>query len=500
MPAVVNIMGDIHRRAAETALEKQTSTLVPADMVYVMFCAFGVFLITPGIAMYYGGSLRRKNMVQLLFQSYMTTATVTIVWYLLGYSLAVSPTSTSKLIGDFHNAALHNDEAAPLLEGGTIPSVINFCFNVFFPVATVQIFIGSIGERGRFLPSQVVGVLFTILVYSFTAFWVWGSNGWLYNLGALDFAGGGPVHVSSGIASLCYSWYLGPRGQPGKKLGNFPHEKGHSPLTTFIGVTLIWAAWFCFNSGTLLSVNARTGYIFLNTIIASCFAMVTYVTLDRFITGKYSMNAAAHSAVIGLVNITPSCGFYWPWASAVTSIINAALCRLLLPFNEWIGLDDYSRSGVVHGFGGIIADILTGIFATKTVAGYDGVTEIEGGWVDGHYVQLGYQLAATCSIVIWTAVFTLIILFIVDHIPGLHLRADAEGEEMGMDLYEMAETADEFGNNYDEFFLQYATKLREIADAIENKQKGGTIEVIEGRMANGSDSIQSINEHYEAKA
>lgn len=478
-----------------STLEDQTSTFVAADMVYILFCSFGVFLITPAIGLFYTGMLKRKNVVQVLFQTYMTTCNVVIVWYLIGYSLGNSPTSTSKLIGNLDNAALHDEQAKPLLEGGNIPSTINFCFNVFFPVATVQIFVGAIGERGRFLPSQVVASIWTIVVYCPLAFWVWGANGWLLNLGALDFAGGGPVHIASGVASFCYSWFIGPRGQPGKRTGRVSPYRGHSSTTTFIGVTLIWAAWFCFNSGTLLSVNARTGYIFLNTILASSFASVAYVATDTALTGKYSMEAACEGVIVGLVNITPSCGFYWPWAAAVTSIINAVICRLIVPVNNITGVDDYSKSGIIHGVGGIIGATLTGIFASKTVAGYDGATEIDGGWINGHFVQLGYQIASWVSIVLWTAVFSLIIFYIVDKIPGLQLRASAEAEEMGMDLYEMAETVDEFGNDYNELFTTYASRLREIA----NQLDAGVIEVIDGTSPDRTSSIESQRLEHQQK-
>lgn len=477
-------------------LEEQTATFDTTEMVYIMFCAFGVFLITPGIGLFYGGTLKRKNMVQVLFQTYMVTATITAIWYLLGYSLANSPTSTSVLIGDLNFAALRDDEAKPLFEGGTIPSIVNFTFNTFFPVATVQIFVGAIGERGRILPSLVIGIIWVLVVYCPQAYWAWGGNGWLLNFGDLDFAGGNPVHVSSGVASLVYSWYIGPRGQPEKKMrfgGKIPHNRGHSVVSTFIGVTLIWGAWLCFNSGTLLAVNVRTGYIFANTMLAASFASIFYTATDFLLTGKYSLEAACEGVIVGLVNITPSCGFYWPWASVVTSIIDAVACRLLVSFNEWTGIDDYSKSWVVHGVGGIIGGILCGIFASKDVAGLDGVTEIDGGWIDGNFRQIGLQIAACLSVTAWTGVFTAIICFVVDHIPGLQLRASAEGEEMGMDLYEMAETLDEFGNDYDEFFLTYAQKLRMIADNLE--KSSGVVEVIDGSSPRGSHSSIQVDFH-----
>lgn len=484
--AVMARVPNANLEARAVDLETQAATLVPVDMVFVLICSFGVFLITPAIGMFYGGTLKRKNLVQLLFQTYMVTSCIIIIWYLIGYSLANSPSSSSVIIGNLAHAALHEEEAKPMFEGGNIPSIVNFCFNCFFPVATVQIFLGGIGERGRFLPSLVVGCVWVIVVYCPMAFWVWGANGWLLNLGALDFAGGGPVHIASGMASLCYSWYLGPRGLTGHT-GKIIHYRGHSSLTTFIGVTLIWAAWFMFNAGTLLAVNVRTGYIMANTILASCFACATYTLVDKLITGKYSMNAACEGVIVGLVNITPSCGYYWPWAAALTSVINATLCRLLGEFNLWTGIDDYSVSGVVHGVGGIIGDTLTGIFASNTVAGLDGVTEIDGGWVSGHFRQLGYQIAAWVSIVAWTIVFTLIILFLVDNIPGLKLRASSEGEAMGMDLYEMAETLDEFGNDYEAFFFEYASKIKHIVDNYEK------MEVIDGRSIKDSSFVTDEN-------
>ena len=463
------------REASE--YQKQTESLVPADMVYVLFCSLAVFLITPGIGMFYSGLLKRKNVVQVLFQSYVTTCTIIIIWYLLGYSLANSTTSKSKLMGDFQYAALRNEEAKPMSEGGTIPTVIDFCFNVFFPVATAQIFIGAIGERGRFLPSQAIAIIWIIVCYCPLAYWLWASNGWLASLGSLDFAGGGPVHIASGVASLCYSWYLGPREQPGRRRGPLPKFRGNSELSTFIGATFIWAAWFCFNSGTLLSVNVRTGYIFLNTILSSAFGSLTFVVIDYVLTRKYSLNAGCEGAILGLVNITPSCGFYWPWAAAVTAIINAIMCRFLMRINVWTGIDDYSYSGVVHGIGGIIGGTLTGIFATKTVAGYDGSTEIDGGWIDGNWVQIGYQIAAWVSVVAWTVVFTLIILFIVDYIPYLRLRATEEEEKVGMDLLEMEETIDEFANDYEELFLRYAGKHNLLATSYE--ERNGVVEMVD---------------------
>ncbi|CAH6722316.1 ammonium transporter Mep2p [[Candida] jaroonii] len=478
-------------------VENQTVDVDKAEMVYILFCASAVFLITPGIGLYYGGVLKRNSVVQIMFQSLMITAAVTVLWYLIGYSLANSA-SGSVMIGNLASAALHSEEAKPLFEGATIPSIANFCFNTYFPVATIQIFVGSIGERGRFLPSLVIGLIFTLVVYCPQAYWVWGGNGWLLNLGELDFAGGGPVHISSGVASLVYSIYLGPRDKSKRFFAKASPMKPHSMFCGFVGVVLINFGWLSFNPGTLLAVNARTAYIFANTMIASSTGCLTYVLVDKMITGKYSLIASWEGIIVGLVNITPSCGYYYPWAAFLTTVITAVGTRYLLIVSEKF-VDDSSRAWPVHGIAGILGGTLTGIFASKTIAAADGVTEIDGGWVNGNFRQLGIQIASWVVITLWTASFTAIICFLVDHIPGLKVRASEAGEEMGMDLYEMAETLDEFGNNYDEFFLSHAKRLREIADALE--KGSGTVELLEGSSPTSSprNSHTSINIDYQQK-
>ncbi|CDK27107.1 unnamed protein product [Kuraishia capsulata CBS 1993] len=434
-----------------STLEDETSTLDHSDMGYVMFCTVGVFMITPAIGLFYGGALKRKNVLQMCFQSYMTTCIITIQWFLIGYTLACSTTSTSHVLGNFKLGALQNLGAAPLFEGGTIPSIVYFTFSVFFPVATVQIFVGAIAERARLLPSMVVGFIWTTVCYCPFAYATWASNGWLYQLGALDFAGGGPVHIASGVSSLAYSMYIGKRKQ--WKTEDGKDHKPYSPIAVFTGVTLIWGTWLCFNSGTLLAVNVRTGYIMANTQIAASFASFFFVMVDYIITKKFSIIAACEGAIVGLVNITPSCGFYSPYWAAITSAFVAICCRLLYPVNEWLAIDDTTHSFVVHGVGGILGSICLGVFASPYIAGLDGVTEIEGGWIFHHWKQMGYQFAAWTSTTIWSFVATYAICFIVDHIPGLKLRASEEAEMLGMDAYEMAEMADEY--DIEEMFARF---------------------------------------------
>lgn len=290
--------------------DEEVASLVPADMAYVAVATVMILVITPGIALFYGGMLRGKNFMTLIIQSYMVTSLITIQFYLFGFSLACSTTSSSVIMGNFTFGALKNVSAGPLAEGGTIPAILTFTFNAIFAVCTVQIFLGAISERGRLLPSLVLGFVWCTLCYCPFAYWTWSANGWLYKLGSLDFAGGGPVHVSSGTASLAYSFFLGKR--KGWVNGKPPKFKPYSPVLSFIGSLLIYFPWLFFNSGTLTTITTpRTLYILTNTHLAASFAMATFVFFDYAINKKWSIQAAAEGLIVGLVFATPACKYYF---------------------------------------------------------------------------------------------------------------------------------------------------------------------------------------------
>ncbi|GMM30227.1 hypothetical protein DAMA08_029720 [Martiniozyma asiatica (nom. inval.)] len=462
-------------------LSEITANYSTSDMGYVLFCSVLVMIITPAIGLFYGGVLKRKNIVQILFQSYMTTAVVTMQWFLFGYSLAVSP-SSSHVLGNFYIGALQNIGAGPFVEGGTIPSIIYFIFSVFFPICTVQIFVGAVSERSPVLPSLIIGFIWTTVVYCPLAYATWCGNGFLYQLGALDFAGGGPVHIASGVASLAYSMYIGPR-KYWKDPKTGAEYRPQNPVVTFIGVSIIWCAWLCFNSGTLLSVNVRTGYIMANTQIAASSAMLGFVAVDYMLTGKWSLIAACEGTVAGLVNITPSCGFYSPYWALITSLFVGICCRFAYKFNEATGIDDTTRSFIIHGFGGILGSICLGVFASPYIAGLDGVTEIDGGWIFHHWKQMGYQFAGWVTCSVWSFGATYLLCFIMDKIPlkCCKLKGDDSWEEMGMDFYEMAEID---GVLTDRLYPEFPGRHDSIMDGYDL----GEIEVVQGSTNDGFQS------------
>ncbi|OWB58332.1 hypothetical protein B5S28_g4353 [[Candida] boidinii] len=472
-----SVFDTFHRRDLST-LAEDTASYSQADMAWVLVCSVFVMILTPaGIGLFYGGALKRKNVVQILFQSYMVTAAVTVWWYLFGYSLAVSP-SSSKVMGNFSFGALQNIDALPFTD--TIPQILYFVFSIFFPVATIQIFLGAVAERGRVLPSIIVGLIWGTVCYCPFAYSTWSANGWLYQLGDLDFAGGGPVHIASGVSSLAYSLFLGPRKEWKDPRTNQDYRPSN-PGLVFLGVTIIWGTWLCFNSGTMLSVSVRTCYIMANTQIAASSAALTFAIVDYFISGtkKWSVIKACEGAIVGLVNITPSCGYISPYYALITSVFDAIICRLLYDCAEWMGIDDTTHSFVVHGVGGIIGSICTGVFASPYIAGLDGATVIDGGWIFHNWVQMGYQFAAFTVITVWSFVGTYAICFIVDKIPGLKLRASEEAEIMGMDLYELQDTFDEFANDYTDFLCKHGITESDILSIKHVVTNRGKVEVVE---------------------
>ncbi|CCH45690.1 Ammonium transporter 1 member 2 2 [Wickerhamomyces ciferrii] len=433
-------MSTLTKRAIEN-YDEQVASLVPADMAYAAVATIMILLITPGIGLFYGGMLRGKNFTTMLLQSFLNTGIITVQFFLFGFSLACSNTSSSVIIGNFTYGALQNISVGPLSEGGTVPAIITFTFNAIFAVCTVQIFTGAIAERGRLLPSLVLGFLWCTLCYCPFAYWTWSTNGWLYKLGSLDFAGGGPVHISSGTASLVYSFFLGKR--KGWIDGKPPKYKPYSPILSFIGAVMIYIPWLFFNSGTLTTVTTpKTLYILTNTQLAVGFAMGTYTFMDYAINKKWSLLAASEGTIVGLVLITPTCAELAPWAVAVGSIVTAIVCRSLYDLNIWLQIDDTTHSFVIHAIGGFMGSIFNGLFASPNIAATDGVTESEGGWIFHHWKQMGYQLAGSVAIIVWTALMTYALCFIINLIPGLKMRVSEEAEEMGLDCYEMREWSD----------------------------------------------------------
>ncbi|CAG7917481.1 unnamed protein product [Penicillium olsonii] len=398
------------------------------NYIYIILCAFIVWLIIPGVGLLYSGLARRKSALALLFQSLMIVAVTTFQWIFWGYSLTYSR-DASPFIGTLKNFGLRNVMAAPSPGSGNLPEIV-FCFyQLLFCACTVMIVVGGAFERGNIIPSLIFSFCWATVVYCPLACWTWNSNGWLYNLPSLDFAGGGPVHIASGWSALAYAFVLGKR----KHLDRPSHAKPHNTTLVFIGTALIWFGWFGFNGGSTLNVNMRAMLAAFNTNTAACTGVLGWVLVDYIkYRGKFSVVGACEGAIAGLVGITPAAGFVSIWLAAVIGFITSAVCALLQDINEWVHIDEGMDVFKLHGIGGMVGAFLTGIFASGSIAALDGTTEAAGG-IDGNGVQVGKQLAEVCAISAYAFTVSCILLYILKFIPGMQLRVHEEAEMVGLD-------------------------------------------------------------------
>ncbi|CAO3569095.1 unnamed protein product [Mortierella alpina] len=393
-----------------------------------------VWLMIPGIGYFYSGMARSKNALSLIMLSCCSVAVVSFQWFLFGYSLAFSKTGGS-MIGNFDNAFFRGVLDAPSVGSAKIPDIVFMLFQGMFAALTPALAIGAAAERGRILPTLVFIFLWTTFVYDFIACWTWSANGWSFVMGGLDFAGGTPVHISSGGAALAYALVLGRRS------GDHKDFRPHSMSNVVIGTCFIWFGWFGFNGGSALSANLRAAMACVVTNLAASVGGITWVLLDYRHDRKLSVLGFCSGAVAGLVSITPGSGYVSPASSVAIGFLGACACNMAVRLKHYLKYDDAFDVFAVHGVGGIVGNLLTGVFAQQWVAALDGVTVIKGGWLDGNWIQVGYQLADSAAGLGWSFAVTYLILFIMNKIPGLNLRAEAHHEHTGLDLAELGEAA-----------------------------------------------------------
>jgi len=413
----------------------------PGDMAWILTCTALVLIMIPGLGYLYSGLVRRKNALHMLLCTMLCLAVISFEWFFWGYSLAFSD-SGSSFIGDLKHFGFMGVLEAPIgAANNKLPAIIFAIYEQQFAALVPAIAIGAACERGRILPVIPFVFCWSTIVYNVIAYDVWNPNGWAYNLGVLDYAGGGPVEIASGVTGLVYSLYLGRRkGWGTDRLQYAPHSVSH----VFLGTVLLWFGWLGFNGGSTFAANLKAGMAITATNLAACFGGVTWMLLDWRHFHKWSVVGFCTGAIAGLVAITPAAGFVGIPASALIGFAAAGISNLLTRLKIWFNFDDTLDIFACHGISGMIGLFLTGIFAQASVAANDGIAEIPGGWLDGHFVQLGYQMAWICFCTGWTAVGTFIIMFVIDHIPGLHFRTDDDGETCGLDEVECGEFAYDF--------------------------------------------------------
>jgi Amt family ammonium transporter len=392
------------------------------DTAFVLLSAAMVMLMTPGLAMFYGGMVRKKNVLGTLMHSFVAIALVSVQWILVGYSLSFGP-DINGLIGSLDWIGLRGVGVEPNPDyAATIPHMAFMIYQAMFAVITPALIAGAFAERMKFSAFLIFTLLWSTLVYDPVAHWVWGTGGWLRNLGALDFAGGIVVHITSGISALAAALVIGKRR--GYLREAMPP---HNLPMTVLGAGLLWFGWFGFNAGSALSAGGLSTMAFVTTHIAAVMATLAWVVIEWLHRGKPTMFGAATGSIAGLATITPASGFVGPMGALMIGAAAGSICYLSLSLKPKLKFDDSLDAFGVHGVGGILGTIGAGLFAQKTInaAGADGL-------FFGNPHQLLVQLMAIAVVAAFSFVVSLILLKVIDVVIGL--RVSDEEELMGLDL------------------------------------------------------------------
>jgi len=397
------------------------------DTAWILVASALVLLMTPGLAFFYGGMVRGKNVLGMLAQNYVTMGVVSVLWVLGVYSLAFS--GTGKYIGNLHQFGLnHIWQQATGFETLTIPPLVFCAFQLMFAIITPALITGGTADRLKFGAWTVFCGLWLVIVYAPVAHWVFSPSGWLFKLGAEDFAGGTVVHANAGAAALAVILVIGKRrGWPKERM------RPHNVPFVLLGAGLLWFGWFGFNAGSALAANTLSAYAFVNTNTATGAALLGWMIVERLRDGHATTLGAASGAVAGLVAITPACGFVSPMGSVAIGFAAGIICALAVGLKNIFKFDDALDVVGVHLVGGVLGALLIGLFGTKMVNGANGAF-YKGGWT-----LMGHQAIAVLAVVAYSFIVTYILAKILDKTIGL--RVSVEQEVAGLDLSQHAETA-----------------------------------------------------------
>ena len=397
------------------------------DTAWVLASTALVLFMTPGLAFFYGGMVRRKNVLGMLMQNYVVMGVVSVVWVWLTYSLAFGiDWGGHGLIGTFHFAGLANidTQSVPGYSGATaqtIPPLVFVIFQMMFAIITVGLITGSSADRIKFGAFVAFALTWSVLVYAPVAHWVFSPTGWLARRGSEDFAGGTVVHINAAMAGVALAWVAGRR----KGWPDAPMEPHNVPVTV-LGAGILWFGWFGFNAGSALAANNLSAHAFVNTNTAAAVALLAWIAVEKFQTGKVTPLGAASGAVAGLVAITPACGFVNLLGATVIGAAAGALCALAVTVKLKLNVDDSLDVLAVHFFGGVIGALLIGLFGTVTIGGKDGL------FYGGGATLLGHQALAVVAVAVYSLVVSALIAMAIKKTIGL--RVSTEEEELGLDL------------------------------------------------------------------
>lgn len=425
------------------AVVEEPAVLDSGNTAWIIVATILVLMMTiPGLALFYGGLVRRKNVLSILMQCLLLTALISIEWIFIGYSMvfgtgfmpseAVAGSPIGFFIGGFDKVFLHGIAITDLLSGYDIPELLFVLFQCMFAVITPALIIGAFAERIKFSGFVVFSLLWAILVYNPMAHWVWGG-GWMYQVGAIDFAGGTVVHINAGVSALVMALMLGRR--KGYKTSGHPVTPHNVPFVV-IGTAMLWLGWFGFNAGSGLAANGLDVNAFLVTHLATCVAASVWMALDWIINKKPTIVGFCTGAVAGLVAITPAAGTVDAKGAFVIGLVVALVCYFMVAVvKNKLKYDDALDAFGVHGVGGFVGAILTGVFATQFVTGEGGAQ----GALYGDWHQLWVQFYVNVAAAAYAAIVTAILFFIVNKLIGL--RVTKEEESVGLDISDHGEIA-----------------------------------------------------------
>ena len=408
---------------------------------FMLVCAMLVLLMTPGLAFFYGGLSRRKNVVNTMIMAFSAIGIVAITWTICGWSLAYGGDGSSPFFGGFDQLGflggvtdmLAEAEAVP--EDAAYPTIIDFIFQMAFCMITTAIITGSLAGRMKFGAVCAFVAVWTIVVYPPLAHMVWGGDGSLIGdtIGALDFAGGDVVHISSGLTGLILCLMLGKR----KGFGMMSYRPHNVPFVA-LGATLLWFGWFGFNAGSEFVVDGVAGLALINTVVASGAALVSWMIVERVKVGKPTLVGAATGLVAGLVVITPAAGFVEPWAAIIMGLIVSPICYFAISFcKAKIGYDDALDAFGCHAVGGVVGGICTGIFCVPELSW----TDFGGLLYTGDVSLLCSQIAGIAITIVFVGILDVVIAFIVKACFKGSLRVSEEKEAQGLDIAAHGESA-----------------------------------------------------------
>ena len=399
----------------------------PAATAWLLTSTALVLLMTPGLAIFYGGMVRTTGVLNMIMMSFISIPLVTVAWLLVGYSLAFSDGGVRGFVGGLTHAGLQG--IGPDTARGAVPELLYVTFQLSFAIITAALVSGAIADRAKFAAWMVFVPIWSVAVYAVVAHWVWAPGGWLFEMGVLDYAGGLVVEIVSGASALALALVLGPR--IGFKVEAM---RPHNLPFVLLGVGLLWFGWFGFNAGSALAADGMASAILLNTLLAGCMGMLGWLSVEQVRDGKPTTFGAASGVVAGLVGITPSCGTVNPLGAAIVGLLAGIVCSFAIGLKFKLNYDDSLDVVGVHFVGGVVGMLLIGLLATEVMTG-----GAQGFFFGGGLGLLGKQAMAIAAVAGYAFTVSYVIASLIEKLMGF--RLSAEDEASGVDFTQHAETA-----------------------------------------------------------